>query len=201
MITEETEQRLVESIVAQRDRSEADIARLTAERDEAVAIERKRCLQILELYWTFDNDQQHTHSWHSMQDAKDKVRSGKTLDRFALKLIAEQVASTPTYLEKCLQLTAERDTYEGLWEEAVAALEFVRSEFQRIDSATSWRASEPEWWLAFSAIDRRAAALPRGPGDGLQVRGRGHPAPSRPREVQAWIRLGTPGMARQGPSR
>lgn len=43
---------------------------------KAVAAERGRILSLLTRYWTFGNDQQHTHTWHGMQDCFAAIRAG-----------------------------------------------------------------------------------------------------------------------------
>ena len=46
-------------------------AALRAVRDE----ERERVWGIVERYWTFDDGQQHTHSWHDKQDCFDAIEA------------------------------------------------------------------------------------------------------------------------------
>lgn len=43
---------------------------------DAVKAERERCLALVKYRWTFDNDQQHTHSWHAMADTLRDIMNG-----------------------------------------------------------------------------------------------------------------------------
>ena len=36
--------------------------------------ERERAAALVEKFWTFDNNQQHTHTWHCKQDCLDAIR-------------------------------------------------------------------------------------------------------------------------------
>lgn len=121
---------------------DAEITRLRSENEALRAerdAERNRCLQIIDAYWTFDNNQQHRHSWHSMQDAKEKIRSGESLHKSTLKMMAERVAEKPDCLHYTLRL--ETDLAEAV-KSADAERELIVA-FLR-DSAVSIRRKDWE---------------------------------------------------------
>lgn len=43
----------------------------------AVLAERSRCESLVRQYIRFDSNQQHLHSWHSLQDCLEKIRRGE----------------------------------------------------------------------------------------------------------------------------
>jgi hypothetical protein len=42
---------------------------------DAVAEEREAILAMVNERWSFNNDQQHTHSWHGKQDCLEAIRA------------------------------------------------------------------------------------------------------------------------------
>lgn len=43
--------------------------------EASALVERARVVGIMKEHWTFDENQQHTHTWHDKQDAIQKIQS------------------------------------------------------------------------------------------------------------------------------
>lgn len=53
------------------------LAALVAHAAEAVRVERERCYRLVKERWSFNSGQEHTHTWHTMQDCLEAIRKGE----------------------------------------------------------------------------------------------------------------------------